>query len=472
MRRGFFVPLHPAKTKMAVTPHDLGTERIPKLLMRYAIPAIIAMSSVSLYNIIDSVFIGHTVGAMALSALAIAMPLMNIMAAFGSMVGIGSAAQISINLGEGKRERTFQILGNQVLLNLIVGAVFTALSLLFLDDVLLLFGASGETLPYARDFMRIILAGSIVNNLYWGFSEVMRASGYPRRAMVIMLVAILLTVVLNAVFLFGFGWGVKGSALATVLAQLTALGLEILHFSSPKSFLHFRSGIFRLRRRIVGGIFSIGIAPFLLNFCACVVVIFVNRALTANGGDLYSGAYGVMNRVVMLFIMICAGLNQGMQPIVGFNYGAKQYDRVVKALKQTIFCAVGVMTVAFLLGELIPDKVAWLFVKAGDPDADQLIAISSEAMRIVLVIFPIVGFQIVTSNFFQYIGKAWKAILLSMTRQMLFLVPLLLILPRTMGARGVWLSFPIADAAAIMLAIVLLVLQLRQFKNTKLVDKS
>ncbi len=451
---------------MAVTPHDLGTEKISKLLARYAIPAIIAMSSVSLYNIIDSVFIGHVVGAMALSALAIAMPLMNLSAAFGSMVGIGSAALISINLGEGKRERTFHILGNQILLNLIIGSVLTVASLLFLDNILVMFGASAETLPYARDFMRIILAGCVVNHLFWGFNEVMRASGYPRRAMGVMLTSIVLTVVLNAVFLFGFGWGVKGSALATVLAQACCVGLEIAHFSSPKSFLHFRSGIFRLRRRIVGGIISIGVAPFLLNFSACIVVIFVNRALAVNGGDLYSGAYGVMNRVVMLFIMICAGLNQGMQPVVGFNYGARQYGRVVAALRQTIFCAVGVMTVAFLLGELVPEAVARLFVKPGDPDADQLIAISARAMRLVMMIFPIIGFQIVVSNFFQYIGKASKAILLSMTRQMLFLVPLLLILPRTMGATGVWISFPIADAIAVVLAAVLLFFQLRQFKKS------
>ena len=455
---------------MAGTPQDLGTERIGKLLLRYAVPAIIAMASMSLYNIIDSVFIGHAEGggAMALAGLAIAMPLMNISAAFGTMVGIGAAANVSINLGEGKRERTFHILGNQVLLNLIIGGTLTALSLFFLDDILRMFGASEHTLPPARDFMQIIFSGCIVNHLFWGFNEMMRASGYPKRAMGLMLLTVVLTCVFNALFLFVFKWGVKGSAFATVLSQAVALGLAIAHFSSQKSFLHFRQGIFRLRRRMVGKIVSIGIAPFLVNFTASIVVVFVNKALTANGGDLYSGGYGVMNRVVMLFIMICAGFNQGMQPIVGFNYGARQFDRVVKALRMTIFCAVGVMTVAFLAGELIPEWIAHLFVKRADPLAPELVRISAEAMRWVMMLFPIVGFQVVTTNFFQYIGKAPKAILLSMTRQLLFLVPLLLILPRTMGATGVWVSFPIADGVATALAAVLLWRQLREFKQAAL----
>ncbi len=451
---------------MAGTPQDLGTERIGTLLLRYSVPAIIAMASMSLYNIIDSVFIGHADGggAMALAGLAIAMPLMNISAAFGSMVGIGSAAAVSISLGEGKLQRAFHILGNQVLLNLMVGGALTVLSLFFLDDILVMFGASGQTITPARDFMQVIFGGCVINHLFWGFNEMMRASGYPQRAMALMLLTVVLTCAFNALFLFVFRWGVRGSAFATVLSQAVALGLAVAHFWSPKSYLHFRRGIFRLSRRMVGKIISIGVAPFMVNFSASIVVMFVNMALAVNGGDLYSGGYGVMNRVVMLFIMICAGLNQGMQPIVGFNYGARRFDRVVGTLRLTILCAVGVMTLAFIAGELFPERIARLFVKNSDPHASQLIAISAQAMRIVMMIFPIVGFQIVTANFFQYIGKAQKAIWLSMTRQLLFLVPLLLILPRSMGAMGVWISFPIADAVATALAAVLLWLQLREFK--------
>jgi putative MATE family efflux protein len=425
------------------------------------------MASMSLYNIIDSVFIGHAEGGgvMALAGLAIAMPLMNVLAAFGSMVGIGSAATVSINLGEGRRERTFHILGNLVLLNIIISAVLTTLSLFFLDDILILFGASEQTLPPAREFMRIIFIGSVISHLFWGLNEVMRASGYPQRTMGLMLLTVVLTCVFNALFLFVFKWGVRGSAIATVLSQAVSLGLAIAHFSSRKSYLHFRKGIFKLSRPIVGKIISIGIAPFLVNFTASIVVVFVNKALSSNGGDLYSGGYGVMNRVVMLFIMICAGLNQGMQPIVGFNYGARRYDRVVSALRMTILCAVGVMSVAFVAGEFFPEAIARLFVKADDPYAGDLVAISAEAMRWVMMIFPIVGFQIITANFFQYIGKAPKAILLSMTRQLLFLLPLLLVLPRSMGAMGVWISFPIADAVASVLAAVLLWVQLREFNR-------
>ncbi len=452
---------------MAGNPQDLGTERIGKLLLRYAVPAIIAMASMSLYNIIDSAFIGHAEGggAMALAGLAIAMPLMNISAAFGSMVGIGSAANVSICLGEGKRERAFHILGNQVLLNLMIGGTLTALSLFFLDDILVMFGASEQTIAPAREFMQVIFGGCIVHHLFWGFNEMLRATGYPRRAMALMLMTVVLTCAFNALFLFVFKWGVRGSAFATVLSQMVALSFSIAHFSSPKSFLHFRRGIFNLRRRVVGKIVSIGVAPFLVNFSSSIVVVFVNKALAVNGGDLYSGGYGVMNRVVMLFIMICAGFNQGMQPIVGFNYGARNLGRVVKALRMTIFCAVGVMTVAFLAGEIFPEAIARLFVKPDDPYAHDLVSISAQAMRLVMMIFPIVGFQIVTANFFQYIGKAQKAIWLSMTRQLLFLVPLLLILPRSMGATGVWISFPIADAVASTLAAVLLWQQIREFKR-------
>jgi Na+-driven multidrug efflux pump len=355
-----------------------------------------------------------------------------------------------------------------VLLNIIIGGTLTVLSLLFLDDILIMFGASEHTIAPARDFMHIIFAGTIINHLFWGFNEMIRASGYPQKTMGLMLLSVVLTCAFNALFLFVFKWGVRGSALATMLSQAVALCFSIAHFASPKSFLHFRRGIFRLRRRMVGKIVSIGIAPFLVNFTASIVIVFVNKALAANGGDLYSGGYGVMNRVVMLFIMICAGFNQGMQPIVGFNYGARQYDRVIKALKLTIFCAVVVMTVAFLAGELIPEQIARLFVKSSDPYADQLVAISAEAMRWVMMLFPIVGFQMVTSNFFQYIGKAPKAILLSLTRQLLFLLPLLLILPRTMGATGVWVSFPIADGVATAFAAVLLWHQLRAFKRAAL----
>ncbi len=453
------------KQKSVVTPLSLGTDRLATLLVRYAIPSIIAMTSTSLYNIIDSIFIGHGVGAMAISGLALTMPLMNLSSAFGAMVGIGAAAIISIRLGEGNRAAAEKTLGNVVLLNSIIGLVMMVISILFLDPILYFFGASEQTLPYARDFMQIILAGSVITHMFLGLNEVLRASGYPQKAMFFMLTSVAINCTLNPLFIFVFGWGIRGSALATVIAQSVALSLSLRHFSREDSFLHFKHGIFRLRRKIVSGILSIGTAPFLLHLCASVVVIFVNKALQLHGGDLYIGAYGVINRVVMLFIMVVSGLNQGMQPIVGYNYGAKQYLRVMKTLFMTIFCATCVTTAGFLIGELFPRQVALLFVGEGDLDSTQLIEAVCEGLRIVVVFFPIVGFQIVTSNFFQYIGKPKRAILLSMTRQMLFLVPLLILLPSHYGTLGVWWSMPIADCAATLLAALLLFQQIRWFRK-------
>lgn len=453
------------RQKRAVTPLSLGTDRLATLLMRYAIPSIIAMTSSSLYNIIDSIFIGHGVGALAISGLALTMPLMNLSSAFGSMVGIGAASIISIRLGEGNRAAAEKTLGNVVLLNSLIGLVMMLVSILFLDPILYFFGASDQTIGYARDFMQIILAGSIVTHMYLGLNEVLRASGYPQKAMMIMLTAVAVNCALNPLFIFVFGWGIRGSAFATVIAQSTALMISLRHFSSSESFLHFKRGIFRLRTRIVGGIISIGMAPFLLHICASVVVVFVNKALQNNGGDLYIGAYGIINRVVLLFVMVVSGLNQGMQPIVGYNYGAGQCRRVMKTLFMTIFCAVCVTTTGFLVGQFFPRQVAMLFVGSGDSNSAQLIAVAAEGLKIVVMFFPIVGFQIVTSNFFQYIGKPKRAILLSMTRQMLFLVPLLILLPPRYGAMGVWYSMPIADTAASLLAAVLLFFQIRWFKR-------
>lgn len=456
-----------ATMKQSVTPLSLGTDRLSSLLLRYAIPSIIAMTSSSLYHIVDSIFIGHGVGPMAIAGLALTLPLMTIAFAFGAMIGIGAAAIISIRLGQGNRRAAEQTLGNVVLLNMLIGITFTILSLVFLDDILYFFGASDQTIGYARDFMQIILGGTVITHLYLGLNEVLRASGYPQKAMMIILTAVAVNVILNPLFIFVFGWGVRGSAIATVISQCAALSISLSHFSSQESFLHFKRGIFRLRAKIVGGIVSIGLAPFMLNFCASIVVIFVNKALRVCGGDagdIYIGAYGIINRVVLLFVMIVAGLNQGMQPIVGYNYGARQYVRVIKTLKMTILCAVCVTAVGCLIGQLFPHEVAMLFVGRGG-DADRVVEAVGTGLRIVLIIFPVAGFQIVTSNFFQYIGKPRKAILLSMTRQLLFLVPLLILLPPRYGIEGVWWAMPLSDGTAALLAAVLLFFQLRKLRR-------
>lgn len=459
--------------KRVVTPDTLGSERISSLLVRYAVPSIVAMTSSSLNNIVDSIFVGHGVGPLAISSVALSMPLMNAASAFGSLVGIGGGALVSIRLGQGRRGSADRVLGNVVLLNLLIAALFTGVSLGFLEPILRFFGASRQTLAPACDFLRIILAGTFVNHLYLSLNEVIRASGYPRRAMAIMLAAVVLNCLLNPLFIFGFGWGIRGSAAATVLAQTAALSMAVAHFRSPGSFVRFRRGMFRLRRRIVVPLLSIGLAPFLLHLCASLVVVVVNRSLEEYGGDAAVGAYGIVYRVTLLFLMIVAGLNQGMQPIVGYNYGARRYDRVLRTLRQTIVCAVCVTTVGFLVGQFCPRQAALLFVSAGEGEtAERMVAMAAEGLRIALSVFPVVGFQIVTSNFFQYIGKPRKSIFLSLTRQMLFLVPLLLLLPPRYGLAGVWWSMPLADGTASLLAAVLLFFQVRTLKHRPHAERS
>ncbi len=434
--------------------------------MRYALPSIIAMVSSSLYNMIDSIFIGHGVGPLAISGLALTMPLMNLAAAFGAMVGVGSAALTSIRLGQGNKLAAEHILGNVLLLNVTMGLMFTFLGLYFLDDLLYLFGASESTVGYARDFMRVILAGNIVTHIYFGLNHQLRVSGYPRKSMMIMLISVGVNVVLAWLFIFVFGWGIKGSALATVLAQTVSLCIQIAHFSNPSHFIHFKSGIFRFRWDIVRNIIGIGMAPFFIQSCACVVVILINNAMRDHGGDLSIGAYGIVNRVAFIFVMVVMGLNQGMQPIVGYNYGAGKYDRVIKVLWMTVGWATLIMSVGFAVSELFPYAVVRLFVSEdGGGDAVALIDMAAHGLKIIMMMFPVVGFQIVVGNFFQFIGKAKRAILMSVTRQMLFIVPLLLVLPERWGTDGVWYSMPIADGVSVLLAAVLLVLQLRKFRR-------
>ena len=447
---------------MALTsnnPELLGTEPVGKLLKRYALPAIIAMSSSSLYNIIDSIFIGHGVGPMAMSGLAIAMPLMNLLTAFGALIGVGASSLTSIRLGQGNKQRAFLILSNAVMLNVVIGLTLTIIGLVFLDPILYSFGASDATIPYARDFMRIILAGNVVTHVFLGLNEILRASGYPKKAMTFMLITVLIVICLNPLFIFGFRWGVKGSAFATLIGQCVALGLELTHFLNKKHFLYLKRGTFRFMSTIVRKVISIGLAPFLLNICASIVVIFINNALKRTGGDISIGAYGIVNRVLMLFVMIVNGFNQGMQPIVGFNFGARQFGRVTAVYRLTVFCAVCVTTFGCLLGHFFPHWVAGIFTTD-----ETLLNVAELGLKTALLAFPIVGFQIISSGFFQYIGKPQKAILLSLTRQLLFLLPLLAILPGIYGAKGVWISLPIADVLSAILAAVLIFFQLRKMK--------
>ena len=455
---------------------SLGSDNIGKLLFNYATPAIIAMASSSLYHLIDSAFVGHGVGGAAIAGMAITMPIMNIGAAFGAMVGVGAGARISLRLGEGNKAAAEKTLCNAVILNIIIGFAIMAFMLTFLDEILMLFSggkASAETLAYAKDFMQIILLGNVTMHLYLGMNDMIRASGNPRKSMAIMLTSVAVNLALNPLFIFVFEWGIRGSAAATIIAQFVSFLIALSHFCSKRSFLHFKREAFHFDWKIVGNILSIGLAPFLMNICASIVVAFVNTAMLKYGGDdLYVGAYGIVNRIVLLFIMVIMGLNQGMQPIVGYNYGAKNYARVRKAVYMTICCGVVIATLGFILGQTIPDVIARAFVDSSKGGNEHLIVdAAAKGLRLVLMVFPLVGFQIVVGGFFQYIGKAPLAILMSLTRQLLFLLPLLSLLPRHFGAQGVWISMPIADTASIILAFVLFVWQMRKIKQMEFQQK-
>ena len=441
------------------TPTALGTESIGKLLMQYAVPAIIAMTASSLYNMVDSIFIGHGVGTMAISGLALTFPLMNLAAAFGSLVGVGASTLISVKLGQKDYDTAQRVLGNVFVLNILLGVSFTLIVLAFLDPILYFFGGSDQTVGYARDYMQIILLGNAVTHLYLGLNAVLRSSGHPQKAMYATVTTVVINTILDPVFIYGFNWGIRGAAIATIVAQMISLTWQLKLFSNKEELLHFHRGIFRLKRKIVFDSLAIGMSPFLMNMAACFIVILINQGLKKYGGDLAIGAFGIVNRLVFVVVMIVMGLNQGMQPIAGYNFGARQYDRVNKVLKLTIIYATAVTTFGFLVGMLVPDWVVGIFTSD-----TELIALSSKGLRITVMFFPIIGFQMVTSNFFQSIGMAGKAIFLSLTRQMLILLPCLLILPHFSGAAGVWYSMPVSDVLASLIALVMLVMQFRKFK--------
>ena len=455
------------------SPLSLGTDSISKLLLRYALPAIIAQVAASLYNIVDSIFVGQGVGPLAITGLALTMPMMNLSAAFGAMVGAGSAALTSIRLGQGNKAAAENILGNVVLLNVVLGLVIMIFGLVYIDDLLFFFGASEQTLPYAREYMRIILYGNVITHLFHGLNNMLRVAGYPKKAMTITLISVLLNAVLDAVFILWLKWGIAGSAWATVLSQCVSLVLLFAHFMGKDSFLRFRREGFRFHWDLIKGITTIGMAPFMIQSCACVVVILVNTTLQTYGGDLSIGAYGIANRVAFLFTMVVLGFTQGMQPIVGYNYGARKYDRALKAMWQTVGWSVATTTLGFLICEIFPYQVVGLFVSEdGSGDATALIEASARGLRTLVLMLPIVGFNIVAGNFFQHIGKPKRAIVLSVSRQLLFIVPLLFVLPPRVGVDGVWYSIPIADIASTLLAAVLLFLQLRKFKQNPSAERS
>lgn len=445
---------------------ELGTKPVGRLLMQYAVPAIIATAASSLYSIIDSIFIGQGVGPLAISGLALTTPLMALTAAFGAMVGVGASTLLSVKLGEKDYDTSQLILGNVLVLNILMGVSLGIFLLLLLDPILYFFGASDATIPYARDFMRVILIGNVVTHLYLGLNAMLRAAGKPKKAMLATIYTVIINIILAPIFIYAFHWGIEGAALATVIAQTSVLIWQFKLFNDKSELIRLKPGIYKLKKRIVKESLAIGLSPFLINFCSCLVVIILTRSMVEYGGDMAVGAYGIINRIVFLFIMIVIGINQGMQPIAGYNFGARYYDRLTGVLKYSIIMAVAVMSVGFIVGMFFPYACARAFTTN-----QELIEQSGRGMRLVVMFFPIVGVQIVTVSFFQSIGHVGKSIFLSLTRQLIFLIPLLFILPHFWGITGVWLSMPIADSIACILAISLLYNQIRKFKKKSITPK-
>ena len=443
----------------------LGTASVKKLLWEYGGPAIIAMTATSLYNMADSIFIGHGVGPMAIAGLALTFPVMNLSAAFGAMVGVGASTLLSVKLGEGDKDTARRVLGNVVNLNVVLGFVFMVIMLYYLDPILYFFGASDNTIGYAREYLRIILAGNIITHTYLGLNATMRSAGHPRKAMILTVITVILNIILDPIFIYPMKMGIAGAAWATVISQCVPLILQLVHFSNQKELISFSKEIFIPKWNIIRDSLSIGLSPLCMQAAACCVVIVFNKSLNHYGGadsDLAIGAYGIITKLVMFVVMIVMGLNQGMQPIAGYNYGAKKFDRVKKVLQYTVNMATIFTTLFFVVAEFFPEYPIELFTTE-----QRLIELSVYGLKVSSVVFPLVGFQIVVTAFFQSIGLAKTSIFLSLTRQFIFLIPFLIILPKYWGIAGVWLSLPVSDFSSCVVTAYMIHRLLKNFKASK-----
>lgn len=441
----------------------LAEKPVGKLLMQYAIPAIVAMAASSVYNIIDGIFIGQGVGPEAIMGLALTGPLMSLTAAFGAMVGVGAATLMSVKLGQRDYGTAQKILGNVLIMNITLGLVLGLVLLLFIDPILTFFGASEVTLPYARSFMTVILAGNVVTHLYLGLNALLRSTNRPQKAMFATFGTVILNCLLAPLFIFVLGWGIRGAATATILAQMCMLCWQVRLFSNKGDMIHLHRGIMKADFKIIHESLLVGLPQFLINLCACLVAAMMTRSLTTYGGDTAVGAFGICNRLILFIIMVVIGLNQGMQPIAGYNFGAGHYDRVLGVLKKALIVGSSITVTGFVVGTFFSRPCVSLFAK----DAPQLVDMASHALSCLVMMFPIVGIQIVSTAFFQSIGYAKKSIFLSLTRQLIFLVPAIFILPHLYAdpLEGLWHAAPVADALASVLAITLLLRQVRRFKS-------
>ena len=437
--------------------YELEHAPVGSLLWKYSIPAIVGIVVMSLYNVVDRIFIGQGVGPDAIAGLAITFPVMNLTTALGVLIGGGAAARISIVLGQNNKPLAFKILGNSLVMTLIFGVAYLSVFAAFMDPILLAFGARERTLPYARDFVLYIMPGLLATNLCYSFNNIMRASGYPTKAMVTMFIGAGVNVILAPIFIFVLGWGIKGAAIATDIAMTVSMVFVMSHFYSTKSELHFKRGIYRLNPHILMAIMSIGAAPFFVNVAGCVINAIVNNTLYRNGGDSAVAAMGIFTTFTQLLVMIVIGVCQGMQPIVGYNFGARQFQRLNRAYWISVVCSTVICTLGTALCHLCPEAIARAFTTD-----DALIHATANSLRITTTMFWMAGFQIVSTNFFQSLGYAGKSIFMSLTRQVIFIIPMLLMLPPYLGLDGVWAAFPTADSMATLVTTILVISQFRQ----------
>ncbi|MFI3240456.1 MAG: MATE family efflux transporter [Bacteroidales bacterium] len=443
---------------------SLGTESIPRLILRYSIPTIIAMTAMSLYNIVDSIFIGRGVGAMAISGLAITFPLMNLIMAFCTLIGIGGASIISIFLGQKEYGKASEVLSNTTALSIIVGAIIGIISLIFLNPILTLFGATESTISYAHEYMQVMVIFAPLSFILMGLNNIMRSTGHPIKAMITLLVSVIANIILTPLFIFTLDMGIRGAAIGTIVSQSITLVWLLLHFLNRDNQISLR-GVKRWYNPLIARkILTIGLPPFMLNLFACIVVIFINKALISSGeghiGELAVGSFGIINRTGMLSVMIVLGISQGIQPIIGYNYGAGNWLRVKRTIKIGVLAGLIINTIGWAACMLAPETISGFFTTDS-----QLISITKNAFHLGLIFWPLVGAQVIIQNFFQSIGKPKISIFLSTTRQAVILLPLLLILPPIMGIDGVWVSLSISDLCAFLLTLATFWVQIRKLNK-------
>lgn len=432
-----------------------------RLLIQYSVPAIIGMMVNALYNVVNRMFIGNIPGEgpLAITGVGITMPISTIILACGMLVGIGTTANISIKLGQGQREVAEQIIGNNITLSILISLVITIIGLAFKQPILIAFGASEQTLPFANQYITLILMGTVFNVLGYSLNSNIRADGNPLMAAMTMIVGCAINIILDPIFIFGFGWGIKGAAVATVISQFVTALWGLLYFLLKKSNLKFKIGDLKLDLKLVKMILAIGSAPFAMQLATSLVQVISNNALKTYGGDLAIGAMATISSISLMFLMPIFGINQGSQPIIGYNYGARQYSRVKQAFLYSLSFGTFILAIGFIIVQFFPTRIISLF--NSDPE---LMAITVRGIRIYLFMLTFVSVSIIGSNFFQSIGKPRLAIILSLLRQLILLLPLIFILPRFIGLDGVWLAQPISDILAILITLICLV---REFKNLK-----